>query len=1037
MNKLTTCLLALLCVAQVVLAQSRVVIGTVTDGTTPLSGVTVSDKSNPSVSVVTDENGKFTITLKNPAQQVLLFSSVGFQTFSQDVKGKTTVSITLQTSSTDMNEVMVVGYGRKKKITNTGAVSMISGAEIRQSPAASLQNSLVGRLPGFFAQQRSGQPGKDGSEFYIRGISSYNSSASPLIIVDDIEVTYDQVKDIDPNEIESLSILKDASTTAVYGIKGANGVLVISTRRGKEGKPKVNFRSEAGVQKPTIYFNFLPAYQDLLLMREKSLASKENPVGTYPDLYSDEAIQKYKDQSDPYSYPDVNWIDVLTKKSSLQLRDNIDISGGTKNVKYFISGGYVYQDGMMKDFSKSQGYNSNYYYKRYNFRSNLDITATPSTNFRFDLSGRFGETNEPYIADANMSGGAWPIWRQIMSGVLPSYGYPVYNPDGSYGAKGGLAINPVGVLTLNGYERMYDNNFNLNVTGNQQLDFLTKGLSLHGTIAFTTYAVDYKSLYRNNFPAYDYNSATGEYTLYNTNKDLYRIPVLTSVNTKVDGTAPSTNKRINMQASLTWNRSFGKHNFNVLALYNQYSYTAAGNTPAYTPENFKGYTGRISYNYKEKYLLEMVAGYNGTDRFKASSRYGFFPAISAGWNISEESFMRNLAFIDNLKIRASWGKVGSDQIGGYQYLYDEVYTRNSSTSYNNSYSFGETHVSSPYIYPSSLANNDVRWEMEEQKNLGIDLRMWKGKIAITADVFDRYRYDILDKPKSIPNYAGLGSTLPAVNIGRVSNKGFEMEFTFNQRVGNMAFFVKGNYTFAKNKILYSDEVAPAYPQLATTGRPIGQFYGYVWSGKFYRDLLDVDTSAAVDGYSVLPGALKMVDINNDGHVNAADRTAIGNPNKPNTYYGFSVGFSYKGFDMSAMFQGTAGSSFYTELFSLGVNVKTMYIHQQRWTPATADDAAFMRLGEGGGLGGVLSTYWLRSANYLRLKNVEVGYKLPASISKKLHVDNIRIYANGLNLHTWFKMKIYNIDPENTSAGTTALNAYPQQKVFNAGLSITF
>ncbi len=312
---------------------------------------------------------------------------------------------------------------------------------------------------------------------------------------------------------------------------------------------------------------------------------------TYPDLYSDEAIQKYKDQTDPYSYPSVNWIDELSKKSTLQLRDNIDISGGTKNVKYFISGGYVYQDGIFKNFSKSEGYNSNYYYKRYNFRSNLDITATPSTTFRFDLSGRFGETNEPYIADANMSGGAWPIWRQIMSGVLPSYGYPVYNPDGTYGAKGGLAINPVGVLALNGYERSFDNAFNMNFTGNQKLDFLTKGLALHGTVAFTSTAIDYKSLYRNNFPAYDYNSATGEYTLYNNNKELYRLPPLTAVNTTVGGTAPSTTKRVNMQASLTWNRDFGDHNFAVLALYNQYSYTNPGNTPAFTPENFKGYTG--------------------------------------------------------------------------------------------------------------------------------------------------------------------------------------------------------------------------------------------------------------------------------------------------------------------------------------------------------------------------------------------------------------------------------------------------------------
>ncbi|WP_315814135.1 SusC/RagA family TonB-linked outer membrane protein [Paraflavitalea speifideaquila] len=850
-------------------------------------------------------------------------------------------------------------------------------------------------------------------------------------------MNYDQVKDIDPNEIESLSILKDASTTAVYGVKGANGVLVIATRRGKEGKPKVNFLSEVGLQQPTIYFNFLPAYQDLLLMREKSLASKENPVGNFPDLYADESIQKYKDHSDPYSFPDVNWIDVLSKKSTVQLRDNISISGGTKNVKYFISGGYVYQDGIMKNFSKSQGFNSNYYYKRYNFRSNLDITATPSTTFRFDLSGRFGETNEPYIADANMSGGAWPIWRQIMSGVLPSYGYPIYNPDGSYGAKGGLAINPVGMLTLNGYDRSFDNNFNMNFTGNQKLDFITRGLALHGTVAFTSYAIDYKSLTRNNFPAYDYNSTTGEYTLYNTNKELYRIPPLTAANATAGGTLPNTSKRINMQASLTWDRRLGDHSINLLALYNQYSYTTAGNAPAFTPENFKGYTGRLTYNYKERYMLEAVAGYNGTDRFKASKRYGFFPAITVGWNISEEPFFKDIAFVSNFKIRASWGRVGSDKMNGFQYLYEEVYGRTNSTNYNNNYSFGENHVTMPYIVPSSLANSDVRWETEEQKNLGLDLSLFKGRISVSADVFDRYRYDILDKPKSTPSFAGLGSTLPAVNLGRVNNKGFEVEVSVNQKVGAFNFFAKANYTYAKNKILYSDEVAPAYPALATTGKPIGQFFGYVWSGRFYNDLLDIDTSAKVDVGNVLPGALKMVDINGDGRINDGDRTAIGNPNRPNTYYGFSMGLSYKGFDVSAMFQGTAGSSFYTDMFSLGVNVKTMNIHQKRWTPATANTAEFMRLGEGGGLGGALSTYWLRSANYLRLKNVEIGYKLPTAISKRLRVETIRFYANGLNLHTWFKLKIYNIDPENTAEGTSALNNYPQQKVFNAGLSITF
>jgi TonB-linked SusC/RagA family outer membrane protein len=1037
MHKLITWLLILSCAAQAAIAQDRVIKGTVTDGASPVGGVTVADQQNLSNSVVTDDNGKFSIVLKSANSRALVFTSVGYLTYTLELKDKTTVNIALQTSSTDMNEVMVVGYGRKKKITNTGAVSTVTGTEIRQSPAASLQNSLAGRLPGFFSQQRSGQPGRDGAEFFIRGVSSYNSSATPLIMVDDIEVTSDQIKDIDPNEIESLSILKDAATTAIYGVKGANGVVVITTRRGKEGKTKVNFLSEVAMQKPTIYFNFLPAYKDLLLMRERSLASKENPMLTFPDLYSDEAIQKYKDQSDPYSYPDVNWINELTKKSSLQMRNTIDLSGGTKNVKYFISGTYFNQDGAMKNFSKSQGYNSNYYYKRYNFRSNLDITASPSTSFRFDMAGRFGETNEPYIADANMSGGAWPIWRQIMSGVLPSYGYPIYNPNGSYGARGGLAINPVGVLALNGYERTFDNNFNINLTGNQKLDFITRNLALHATAAFISYAVDYKSLTRNNFPAYDYNSATGEYTLYNNNKELYRIPPLTAANATAGGTQPSTNKRVNLQASLTWNNHFGDHNVGLLALYNQYSYTTPGNTPAFTPENSRTYTSRFNYDYKEKYIFEFTGAYNGTDRFKGNKRYGFFPAVSLSWNVNAEPWFKPIKLINNLKVRASWGKTGYDVITGFQYLYEEVYGRTNSGNYGSNYSFGETPISMPYITPSSLANLDIRWETEEQSNLGIDLRMLKGRVGITFDIYSRYRYDILDRPKSTPAYSGLTGTLPAVNLGRVRNNGFEVDLSYNDKVGPVNYFVKGNFTYAKNKILFSDEVAPTFAHQALTGRPIGQFVGYKWTGQFFQDLLDIDTSAKPDGL-VLPGSLKMVDLNGDRRITEADRTYIGNPNRPNTIYGFSLGASWKGLDISALFQGTMGSSFYTDIFNLGVNVKTMNVHQRRWTPATANTAEFARLGEGSGLGYSLSDYWLRSADYLRLKNVEIGYRLSRNITQRLRVQSIRFYANGLNLYTWFKLKIYNIDPENSaSSSTAALNSYPQQKVFNAGLSVTF
>ncbi len=1047
MYRLTALLLIALFVSLSGFGQGKTIRGTVSDDANkPIPGATVQEKKRPANTVTTDENGNFTILLKEADGNELTISNIGYVTQTISIAGLTEITVKLITDDKQLDDVVVIGYGQKKKITNTGSVSSITGAEIRESPTASLQNALVGRLPGLFGQQRSGQPGSDAADIHIRGISSYNSSARPLIIIDDIEATYGQLASVDPNEIESLSILKDASTTAIYGVKGANGVVLVRTKRGQAGKAQVNVTLGTGVQTPTIYFDFLPAYQDLSLLREQEIGNRRDPIGLNPELYSDQAIANYKNHTNPYDYPDVNWIKEVSKPYSSQHRANIDIRGGTDFLKYFISGGYLFQDGVMKDFSKDEGYNSNYYFKRYNFRSNLDIKATKSTTFQFDMSGNFGEQNAPYVTDATMIGGAWGLWRQLMSGVLPAWGYPVTNPDGSYGASTlpSKAINPVGLLRYMGYQRNYTNIFNINVTGKQKLDFITKGLSLNGTAAYITSAIDYRSLYRSDFPAYDYNSVTNGYTLYNANKDLYRVPTMTAVNATVGGTQPSATKRVNLQTSLTYNRKFGDHAVDFLALYNQTTYISGGNSPAYIPENFQGYTGRLSYNYREKYMVEFVAGYNGTDRFKAKNKYGFFPAVSAGWNISEENlFKKYITFIDNLKVSASWGKTGSDVISSsFQYLYEEVYNRTNNTgtgwgNAGNNYSFGETHTTMPFIRPGSLKNDDVRWEVEEQKNLRIEMTVLKKRLETTFELFDRYRYDILDRPKSTPDFAGLGSNLPAVNLGQVSNKGFEMELAWRDNIGKLSYFVRGNYSYAKNKILFSDEVAPLYPAVATTGRPIGQFFGYEWTGTFYKDLQDIETSVKIPGQLILPGALKFVDQNKDGIINDADRIAIGNPNRPNTYYGFSFGAGYKNFTLSVVFQGTFGSSFYTDMFSLGLNVKSMGVHLERWTPANASEANFYRLGEGGGLSGALSTYHLRSADYLRLKNLELGYSLPARFSKKLGMNNIRIAASGANLFTWFKLKIYNIDPENTSNGTSALETYPQQKLYNASIALSF
>ncbi|WP_295124920.1 TonB-dependent receptor [uncultured Chitinophaga sp.] len=1021
------CLLALFAALPAVAQTETFIKGTVTDGRQPLPGVTVVEKDIPSNGATTDEKGMFTLKLRG-SSKVISFTYIGYLKKDLNVANKAIVDVVLKEDMAGLEEVVVIGYGEQKKITTTGAVSAISGKELRQSPSASLQNSLAGRLPGLFSQQRSGQPGRDGAAFQIRGISSYTNENNPLIIVDDIEFTYSQVSQLDPNEIESISILKDASTTAVYGIRGANGVLVVKTRRGRPGKPQLTLRNETGIQVPTRRPDMNDGYTTLRLLKEYETTRGLDPAVSYPTFFDGNNLEYYKDNSDPYNHPNVNWWNELMRDYSLQERVNFDIAGGSKLIKYFVSLGYITQGGIYKDFTKDQGYNGNYFYNRYNFRSNIDIDPTKDLHIRLDLSGRFGVTNEPN--DKGWNGGG-NTFQYLWNGELSSFGYPVYNANGTLASTifSNTKPNPVANLTYSGYQRTYDNNFNLVASARQNLGAITKGLSANVLVSLASDFGFFQQLTRSSSEilVYYFDATANAYKPVTAN--LYRMGKLTR-----SGMYRTSARKLNLQVALNYDRSFGHHNVSGMFMLNQNTNTSnewTTSTSAGIPNNFRGFTSRISYNYKLKYLLDMNLGYNGSDRFQSSSKYGLFPAVSAGWNIAEETFFKNnVLFVDALKIRGSYGLVGSDNIGSaYKYLYEQVYN-----SGQSGYNFGETPTAVPGITEGALGNNDVTWEKERKANIGLEVKMFKGKLGITADYFDHYRYDILTTRATISDLFGVG--LPPVNLGRVSNKGYELEVMYNGSVKNVNYFVRSQVSYAKNKVLYRDEPSKRYPWLSLTGKPIGQQFGYTWDG-FYEDIADLYNSptltTAVPLKNLFPGALKLKDLNHDGIVDQNDMGAMGS-NQPTYNVGLTLGVSYKGFDFSTLFQGAfdyiismqRGSISYSraERVSVPYNLG-------RWTPG-ATDVVFPSLA-GGTTNTQTSTYWFRSGDYIRWKNFELGYTFPASRLKRFHLRDARIYANGYNMALVYTALPVFIDPE--SAVSASAGEYPQQKVFNLGLQI--
>ena len=1015
-------LLINLCVFALAFGQTNVT-GTVisSDDSEPLVGVTVKVKGTKTAAI-TDIDGKYNI--QAPSGSTLVFSYVGFVDQEHRVSGSR-IDIQLVPDVSGLNEVVVVGYGTAKRITLTGAVSAINGKELQKVPVSSVQNTLAGKLPGFFSQQRSGQPGKDASDFFIRGVSSLNSAGNqPLIIVDDVEYSYEQLSQINVNEIESISILKDASTTAIYGIKGANGVLVVKTRRGLEGKPKINVRMETGLQTPVRTPKFLGSYETAQLVNDAYVNDGRVP------LFSEEDIEHFRTGDDPYGHPDVNWYHEIFKKVATQTNMNIDVSGGTQRLKYFVSAGYFIQDGLVRHFSSGDGINNNYLYRRFNYRSNLDFQVTNNLSMRLDITSRFMNINEPRSINAT---------GQIYSFTeMHPYSAPVMNPNGTYAY---LYDTSTSQPTLNarlaneGYRRTRRNDNNLLYSANWKMDWLTEGLSSSVRLAYSTIDESQRQVMRGDYPTYHYDPVTDQ---YNINPD----GVYTAGTYLVGGNTNQARRDLNLLASINYARIFNNaHDVNAMLLYNRES-TTTESSGEKVPDKFTGFTLKMGYKYKNRYLVDFNAAYNGSDRFDADHRYGFFPALGAGWAISEEPwFHERFKWVDLLKIRTSYGIVGSDVAAGGRYLYRQVYQS------GVSYPFGErNNDSSQGYYEGDLGNDNVTWEKAKKFDIGIDVNLWN-RVSLTIDFFHDKRYDQLVTRNDVPLILGIGSS--PLNVARTVNRGFDGQLGYRDKWGDFEFNTNFVFSYAKNKIEYMAEAQQRYPWLASTGKPIGQQFGYHMIGYYTPEDIALinagDPNAPAVPNTDIPvqaGDLKYADLNGDGTIDDYDKSAIGKPNLPNTTLGLTLGGNWKGLTLSILFQGSFNYSF--SVVGTGIeSFKSQFqpLHQKAWTLDryhSGAEIAFPRLTTNpstvNSAEAYMSDFWLIDAWYVRLKTIDLSYTFPSKATPRF-IESLRLYMNAYNLFTWTSYDKYQQDPEIST--NTAGDAYMNQRVLNFGVSIGF
>jgi len=996
-------------------AQQNAISGTVYDNTgETVIGASVKVK-NGSIGTITDMNGKFTLANLKTKTTVEV-SYMGFDKLEIVLAPGVNTRIVLKPKETLLSEVVVVGYGTQKKINVTGALATVSTQEMLKSPVVNASQALVGRVSGVFSRQISGQPGNDDASFKIRGSGTYNSTDA-MVVVDGVERDF---KQLDMNEIESMTVLKDAASTAVYGVRGANGVIVVTTKQGKEGPAKVSYTGNFGVNTPINLPKFVNSYDYALLRNEAEL--NDNSLLKPEQLsYSAQDIEMYKNGTDPVFYPNVDWYKMIMKNYSTQQQHNVNISGGSKFARYYVSLGYQSQDGLYKNFNKKFGYTNNDEYKRYNVRTNLDVNLTSTTKLNFSLGTITG------IKNRDRSNGGYPTLYQSIPGTAALYS-PGFSDDKLVYLDGRRYSNLIQSMS-SGFIKYTDNSVQTTAGLNQKLDFITKGLS-----ARAMYSYDTRYVYN-----VERSRSAAVYILKDTIIDNKHEKVYTLYQSKdesIGGLSETkySSRRIKeyFETGLQYARSFGKHNTSALFLYNQNKTRFEVKTPVGVPNSYLGLVGRMTYNFDSRYFMEFNLGYNGSENFDQGRRFGFFPAISGGWVVSDERFFKSFIperIISHLKLRVSYGEVGNDgDVNRFLYL-------PSAYKAGDGALMGEDFKKLGSYYEDKLGNPLITWEKAKKQNYGIDMKFFKQRLNLIFDYFYDSRNDILDNRKTLP--AMFGATPATENLGEMINKGFEIDLGWNDKVGKVSYFVKGNYSFARNKILYTDESYDVLnPHLARTGRRYGQPFGYKFIG-FFADQNDVAQSPSQFSGASLPGDAKYADINGDGVINEKDMVPIGYPTFPEVNFGLSGGMSYKGFDFSFLFQGATNVSIMIDGFMQKPGAEFGQILEsvkyERWTPgSTTATRPRLTVNYANASNYMSSTLWQRDASYLRLKNVELGYNIERKALKSIGISNLKVYVNGQNLYTWDKLDI--ADPEN---GKTSDLQYPQLVIYNVGVKVSF
>lgn len=903
---------------------------------------------------------------------------------------------TLRVDTLLQNDINRVAYGIQPKWKTTGAVSSVKGNELK-SFVPNIANMLNGQIPGLVVQQWGCEPGADSPAMNARGVNTYGSGTGLFIVIDGFQSTEAYFQQLTPQEIESITLLKDASATAIYGSKGANGVLLITTKRGTSDKIKINFSIQSGFQQPLRLPEFLGAYDYATLYNEALVNDGKSPFYTPMDL------EAYKTGNDPIFHPDVDWYGTILRKAAPITNYNFTASGSNEYFRYFVLLNVLDDRSLYRKAGNVSDFSKNGTYTRYNFRTNIDVKLSKRVQGAVTLGGTIEDKTNPGTSE-NTSG-----MFDLMSSIAPN-AFPVYVSTGMYGGNS-MYSNPLGDLMQTGYTSYNGRSLQAIFQLKGDLGFITPGLSVNGAVGFNTY---FKS----------YSKKSRQYARYSVDRDNADEIIYTTYgqNTSLAGDESSSSqwRDYSLQASLNYNRTFnGLHNIDAIYLGSYNDYVVTGTDLSY--KNI-AMGGRVTYSYDKRYIGEFSFGYNGTENFPKGHRFGFFPAGSLGWILSNEAFLKGNPILNYLKLRASYGIVGNDNIGGIRYMFDQYYD-------GYGYHLGNSNNVQDGLVQGKLANPDVTWEKEKKFNVGFEATL-VNKIDVSFDYFIQKRSNILSQPyRTVPDY--LGISRPDINIGKVDNKGLETSIRYNG-IGkkDLTYFVETSLWYAKNKVVYNAEAIQENEYLYGTGRIVGQPFVLEAIG-FFKDEDDILKSPTQTFTDVRPGDIKYKDQNKDGKIDSNDYYPIGYTSMPQITLGLHGGITFKGFDLDVFFQGAANRTVYCggKYYHAFQNDGTVSsIALGRWTPETAETATYPRLSSENNLNNYqASSFWQKNGNFLKLRSLEIGYTLPFQLSRKINLEKVRIFANGTNLFSLDHMDGFT-DPE-------TMSGYPALRTISFGLSI--